>query len=130
MKYSRFLYLSLLIALVCCVQGGEYFGNIYEFRDAFAASQSVPYNGSGDVMFLFAKQPLPFGQIILKGRNHLQRFCRAAVFLLFMLPLLAALSRAFICICKLFRFYIRFFFDYLVNALLLGGQAPPSYSFA
>jgi hypothetical protein len=130
MKYSRFLYLSLLVVLMFCVPGGEYFGNLNEFRDSFAASHDLPLNGSGDVIFLFAKQQLSLGQITFKGRNQLQRFCRVAVFALFMLLLLAALSRAFICICKLFRFSARLFFEYLVNALILGGQAPPAYSFS
>ncbi|MDR0623923.1 MAG: hypothetical protein LBG10_05780 [Treponema sp.] len=119
-----------MVVLMFCVPGGEFFGNLNEFRDFFTVSQGLPLNGSGDVLFLFAKQPLPFGQTVLKGRNQFQRFCRIAFFALFMLLLLAALSRVFICICKLFRFSAGLFFDYLVNALLLGGQAPPLYSFS
>jgi hypothetical protein len=129
MKYSRFLYSSLLIALVFCVPGGEYFGTVNEFRDSFAASQNFPVTDAGGTLFLFEKQDLPFSQIVLKGRNQFPRLCRMAVFLLFLLSL-AALSRSFICICKLFRFYTRIFFDDLVKALLLGGQAPPLHSFS
>jgi hypothetical protein len=130
MKAGRFLYSSLLIALVFCVPGDEFFSCLHEFRGAFAVSLGLPVTDAADMFFLFAKQNLPFGQTVLRGRNQLPRFYRTAVLALFMRLLLAALSRTFICICKLFRFSARLFFDYLVNALLLGGQAPPAYSFS
>jgi hypothetical protein len=132
MKYSRFFYLSWLIVLAFCVPGGEFFGYTtnFHFRDFLVVSHGIPDDGSGAVFFLFSEQTFPLSRTYIRGKNQLPWFYQTAVFALLMLLLLAALSRAFTCICKLFRFYTRFFFNYLVNALLLGGCAPPAYSFS
>jgi hypothetical protein len=129
MKCSHALSAPLLFALALCIWGGDFFRHVGEFHNYPLASQNLPGESAKDVFCLFAEQEIPFSRINLKGRNDLLRFWRMVFFTFLILPLLAARSRAVIGICKLFRFYTRAFFDYLVKALLLGGQAPPSYSF-
>jgi hypothetical protein len=125
---KRLLCVFLLSLLAVFLLGSEFLGNIRETGglfshspDSFGPAEKDP----GDLPLLFSKQFILVNPFTSGSKTRQSRILRGIIFMVLVILLPAALSKALMYVCSVFGFYINIFFHYLVSALLIGGHAPP-----
>jgi hypothetical protein len=125
---KRLLCVVLLSFLAFFLLGCEFLGNIRETRglrslspDSFGPAEK----DTGNLPLLFSKQFILVNPFIPGSKTQQGRTLRGIIFMVLVILLPAALSKALMYVCSVFGFYITIFFHYLVSALLIGGHAPP-----